>query len=117
MADTIKIDFNVKNWKIKVVERSRGRMKFQIKLNAEEADAFRNFTNSVKPKEISLDDFIRSIFFRGIQSLEKQITEDLVKHMEENRQDFEASGFTFDTSGNLTGVDESQASGAVEIVE
>ena len=111
----IKFDFN--NWKIKIEERSRNRMKFQIKLGSEESEAFKTFANSVKPTEISMEDFVRSIFFRGVQSLEKQITEDLVKHMEENKEQYEASGFTFDDAGNLTGVDEASASGTVEVVE
>ena len=91
-------------------------MKFQIKLNQEEADAFRNFADSVKPHEIGLDDFIRSIFFAGIRSLEEKLTTNLIQHMEENREDYEASGFTFDTSGNLTGVNE-DVSGSIEVVE
>jgi len=37
--------------------------------------------------------------------------------MEENRADYEASGFTFDESGKLTGVDEATASGSIEVVE
>ena len=117
MSESNKLKLNFRNWKVKIVERSRGRMKFQLKLNQEEAEAFRNFVNTVKPENIELEEFIRSIFFRGVQSLEQQITQDLVKHMEENRSDYEASGFTFDASGNLTGVDESQASGTVEVVD
>tara|TARA_R110000824_G_scaffold360913_1_gene548677 strand:+ start:542 stop:892 length:351 start_codon:yes stop_codon:yes gene_type:complete len=112
-----KIKFDFKNWKIKIEERSRNRMKFQLKLGSEEAEAFKTFTNSVKPTEISMEDFVRSIFFRGVQSLEKQITEDLVKHMEKNKAEYEASGFTFDEAGNLTGVDEAAASGTIEILE
>ena len=116
MSDN-KIKFDFKNWKVKIVERSRNRMKFQLKLGTEEAEAFKTFANSVKPTEISMEDFVRSIFFRGVQSLEKKITEDLVKHMEENKAEFEASGFTFDEEGNLTGVDGASASGTVEVVE
>ena len=37
--------------------------------------------------------------------------------MEENRSEYEASGFTFDTEGKLTGVDEASASGSVDIIE
>ena len=116
MSDN-KIKFDFHNWKVKIVERSRNRMKFQLKLGTEEAEAFKTFANSVKPTEVSMEDFVRSIFFRGVQSLEKKITEDLVKHMEENKEQYEASGFTFDDAGNLTGVDESSTSGTVEVVE
>lgn len=92
-------------------------MKFSLKLNAEEAQAFTNFSNSVKPDNIQMNDFVRSIFFAGIRAIEDRLTTDLVQHMEKNRADFEASGFTFDASGKLTGVDEATASGAIEIVE
>ena len=92
-------------------------MKFQLKLNQEEAEAFRNFANTVKPEELGMEDFVRSIFFNGVRSLEEQLTNNLVQHMEENRADYEASGFTFDASGNLTGVDEATASGAIEVLD
>ena len=92
-------------------------MKFQLKLTQEEAEAFRNFANSVKPEDISMTDFIKSIFFREVQTLEKQITTDLVKHMEEHKEEYAASGFTFDDDGKLTGVDEAVASGTIEVVD
>ena len=92
-------------------------MKFNIKLNQEEAEAFRNFANTVKPEELGMEDFVRSIFFNGVRSLEEQLTTNMVKHMEENRSDYEASGFTFDASGKLTGVDEATASGAIEVLD
>ena len=91
-------------------------MKFQLKLNQEEAEAFRNFANSVKPEEISMGDFVRSLFFNGVRALEQELTTNMVQHMEANRDEYEASGFTFDASGKLTGVDEATASGSVDIV-
>ena len=117
MTKTVEFAFNPEGWKIKTEFRSKNRMKFQLKLNQEEAEAFKNFANSVKPDQLTMNDFVRSIFFNGIRSLEEQLTSNLVQHMEENREEYEASGFTFDASGNLTGVDESSASGAIEIVE
>jgi len=92
-------------------------MKFQLKLNQEESEAFRNFANNVKPTEISMSDFVRSIFFNGVRGLEKELTQNMVKHMEANRDEYEASGFTFDDAGKLTGVNESSASGSVEVIE
>jgi len=112
-----KINFKPDNWKIKVTDRSKNRMKFQLKLNQDESEAFKNFSNSVKPDEIGMEDFVRSIFFAGIRTLEEQLTSNLVKHIEENREDFEASGFTFDPSGNLTGVDDASGAGHISITE
>jgi|3_EtaG_2_1085321.scaffolds.fasta_scaffold02760_5 hypothetical protein len=117
MTQDLKFEFHPDEWKIKTFERSRRRMKFQVKLNQEEAAAFTNFANSVKPDNVQMNDFVRSIFFAGIRSIEESITSNLVKHMEENRSDYEASGFTFDEEGNLTGVDEEIAEGSVEVVE
>ncbi len=112
-----KITFNPDGWKIKTEYRSKNRMKFQLKLSQEEAEAFKNFASNVKPDEITMNDFVRSIFFNGVRTLEQQLTTNLVQHMEENREEYEASGFTFDTSGNLTGVDEATTSGSIEVVE
>ena len=117
MTQQTKFTFNPRGWKIKIEYRSKNRMKFQLKLNKEEAEAFKNFSNTVKPEELGMEDFVRSIFFNGVRSLEEQLTNNLVQHMEENRADYEASGFTFDASGKLTGVDEATASGAIEVLD
>ena len=92
-------------------------MKFQLKLNQEETEAFKNFANNVKPHDLGMGDFVRSIFFNGVRALEEQLTSNLVQHMEQNREEYEASGFTFDVSGKLTGVDESTASGSIETID
>jgi len=117
MSQELKFAFNPEGWKIKTEYRSKNRMKFQLKLNQEESEAFKNFANSVKPEDLGMQDFVRSIFFNGVRALEEQLTANLVQHMEENREDYEASGFTFDASGKLTGVDEATASGSIEVVE
>ena len=48
MTETIKLD--IKSWNIKQKDRSKGRMKFQIKLNKSESESFKVFTGTVKPK-------------------------------------------------------------------
>tara|TARA_R110000782_G_scaffold102791_5_gene190173 strand:+ start:9464 stop:9826 length:363 start_codon:yes stop_codon:yes gene_type:complete len=113
------ITFKPEGWKVKTTERTKGRMKFQVKLNQEEGDAFRNFMNSVKPDHINVDEFVRSIFFSGVQTLERTLTENLVTHMEANRGEFEASGFSFDTEGKFLGVaeDEAVSDETVEVIE
>ena len=117
MNNNLKFAFNSEGWKIKTEYRSKNRMKFQLKLNQEESEAFRNFANAVKPHELDMNDFVRSIFFNGVRSLEQELTQNMVSHMEENRSEYEASGFTFDEEGKLTGVDEATASGTIEVVD
>ena len=92
-------------------------MKFQLKLDKQEAEAFRNFANTVKPTEINMNDFVRSIFFNGVRALEEELTQNMVKHIEANREEYEASGFSFDEEGKLAGVGDESTSGTVETVE
>ena len=117
MSKNVKFTFNPDGWSIKVEYRSKDRMKFQLKLNKEEAEAFKNFSNTVKPDNVNMNDFVRSIFFNGVRALEEQLTQNLVQHMEENKEEYEASGVTFDEGGKLTGVDESTASGSFEVID
>ena len=117
MTESLKFAFRPEGWSIKTEYRSRNRMKFQLKLDKQEAEAFRNFANTVKPAEINMNDFVRSIFFNGVRHLEEELTTNMVKHIQENREDYEASGFTFDEEGKLTGVSDDSTSGSVEVVE
>jgi hypothetical protein len=75
-----KVSFSLDDAKIKVTERSRGRMKIQIKLSKEEAEGFKNFCN-VKPPEMSEEVFYRQIFFAGCNSMTQQIQELYEEHM------------------------------------
>lgn len=117
MSKNVKFTFNPDGWSIKVEYRSKDRMKFQLKLNKEEAEAFKNFSNTVKPDNINMNDFVRSIFFNGVRALEEQLTKNLVQHMEENQEEYEASGFTFDEEGKLTGLADGSEVGDVEVIE
>ncbi len=117
MSNDLKFAFHPEGWNIKIDYRSKNRMKFQLKLNQEEAEAFRNFANAVKPTDLGMTDFVRSLFFHGIRALEQELTTNMVQHMEQNREDYEASGFNFDDQGKLVGIDEATASGNVDIVE
>lgn len=73
--DKVSVSFN--DAKFKITERSRGRMKIQIKLSKEEAEGFKNFCN-LKPPELDDDSFYRQIFLAGCNVMTQQIM-DLVK--------------------------------------
>ena len=49
---TESITLNFEDWDIKLSDRTRDRMKLQIKLSKDEALAFKNFMTMVKPPEI-----------------------------------------------------------------
>ena len=93
-------------------------MKLYVKLNAQEAEAFKNFSDTVKPPDASLDDFIKGLFFAGIEKFEENLNQQIVKHMEENREQYEASGFTFDDDGKFVSVpQETEEQGTVQTIE
>ena len=69
-------------------------MKLQIKLSKDEAIAFKNFADVCKPQEITDDDFIKTVFITGIESLNKQLAEMVQKYAAENRDELAASGIT-----------------------
>jgi hypothetical protein len=72
-----KVSIDLKDAKFKITERSRGRMKIQIKLSKEEAEGFKNFCK-LKPPELDEDTFYRQIFLSGCNVMTQQIM-DLVK--------------------------------------
>ena len=110
---------NMENWKVSVKERTRSRMKIQVKLSAEEAEALRNFLGAAKPEDVSNDTFFKALFMKGWEGYHQDIEEKYVKHIEENKEDYEASGFTFDESGKLTGYGDAtvEGEGEVEVIE
>ena len=67
-------------------------MKLQIKLGKEEALAFKNFTEMVKPPEIDEHDFLKGIFKIGIETMEMRLMEAIKEHAEENNIDLSAVG-------------------------
>ena len=73
------VSLNLDNSKVKFLERSRGRMKIQVKLNKEEAEGFKNFM-MVKPPELDEDTFFKQIFFAGCNVMFAQIQEMINQH-------------------------------------
>jgi len=67
------INLNGDNWSPKIKQRSRGRMKIGFKLSKDEALSFSNWMKVVRPDEINDDNFFKTIFFNGIEYLNKQL--------------------------------------------
>lgn len=91
-----KIKFDGSNWKVKSTERSRGRMKINIKLSKDESEGFKNWANLVRPDTISDEDFFKQIFFNGIEFLNQklqQISQQIINDPE-IRKNLEASGIS-----------------------
>lgn len=93
-TETKGILLDVNNWKINISDRSRGRMKLQIKLSKDEAVAYKNFAEVCKPEEISDDDFMRTVFITGIEALNQQLANLVQAYAKENREELASSGIT-----------------------
>lgn len=66
------VSLSLEDTKFKLVERSRGRMKIQIKFSKEEAEGFKNFCK-LKPPELEDELFYKQIFFAGCNAMTEQI--------------------------------------------
>jgi len=81
--------FDVSKWSVKVLYRTKDRMKITFKLSKDESEAFQSFQNQTKPDEISDDKFVKSIFFLGLttleQNLQQSIAEEMAKHVEDEQ--------------------------------
>lgn len=84
--DTVSVSFN--DAKFKITERSRGRMKIQIKLSKEEAEGFKNFCK-LKPPELDDDTFFKQIFFAGCNVMTEQIQALVQAHKAEQAEEGE----------------------------
>ena len=75
------------DWTITVEHRNRNRMKINFKLSREETTAFTNFKNQTKPDQISEENFIKSIFFLGLSTLETNLAAKITEELAKNDED------------------------------
>jgi hypothetical protein len=93
-SNETRIRIDVDSWKIKTRERRNNRMRLQINLSKDEALAFKNFAAVCKPEEVSDEDFMKTVFLTGIESLNQQLADLVQKYAKENKAELEASGIT-----------------------
>tara|TARA_Y100000296_G_C4988828_1_gene164337 strand:- start:72 stop:434 length:363 start_codon:yes stop_codon:yes gene_type:complete len=110
-----KISLDIGSWKLKLEERKRNRMKLTIKFNKEESESYKSFAETVKPNGVSDDQFVRTIFYMGIQELNDQLTEKVQEYAETHKEELEASGIHIPDLSGVTAVSAEPA--GVEIVE
>jgi uncharacterized alpha/beta hydrolase family protein len=109
------LKLNIEDWNIKIKERSKQRMKLQVKLSKDEAVAFKNFADTCKPVEVSDEDFVKVIFVTGFETLNRQLAEMVSSYAKENKEELASSGITVleDEDGAVT-LEDSTAQGENE---
>ena len=69
-------NFDVSNWKIKLEKTKRkGRVKVSFKLSKEESEGFTAFMDTVKPDKLAAEDFMKVLFFKGVEALNIEFSE------------------------------------------
>ena len=96
MSDNNEIDIKEKigtltpdNWIVKVDHRSKYRMKINFKLSKDETEAYSNFKNHTLPDGVSENDFIKSVFFLGLSTLEANLAEKYQEQIDKMNEDVE----------------------------
>lgn len=89
-------------------------MKLHINLDKDETQAFKNFMGTVKPEEVPVEQFIRHVFFMGIEALKSQLIERVQQYAEEHADELAASGIDVN---QLTEEPEVKVEGNVEVIE
>lgn len=91
--ETVSFDFS--KWKIRNQTRRNGlNMRLIINLDKDQSLAFKNFTKIVKPQEVSNDDFIKTIFLTGVETMNDKLTQLIKQYAKENKADLESSGIS-----------------------
>tara|TARA_R110000765_G_scaffold402314_1_gene498025 strand:+ start:360 stop:686 length:327 start_codon:yes stop_codon:yes gene_type:complete len=70
------------DWGVKIQHRNRNRMKITFKLSQDEAAAFNSFRDATCPEGLEEENFVKSIFFLGLTTLEQNVTQKLAESME-----------------------------------
>jgi len=66
-------------------------MKIQIKMGAEETQAFNNFMTELRPDHVTVDDFVRTLFYKGVEKFQEELFQKMQNYMEEHKDDIDAS--------------------------
>jgi len=66
-------------------------MKLTIKMGVEETEAFKNFMSELRPPHVTEEDFVRTIFYKGVEKFQEELMEKMKEYMEENQDKIDAS--------------------------
>jgi hypothetical protein len=108
----LKVSFDSSKAKIefKDSEHKRGRMKVTLKFGAEEAEGFVNFCKLAKPDQMAQDDFVKFIFYKGVESLQLEFARRVEEFKQSNPEEFAKLKADLDSAIE-------QSEGSVTIVE
>ena len=92
--DTVLVSF--KNAKVKTKNFNRGRMKITVNLSKEEAEGFVNFKKAMLPEGANETEFLKTIFFMGLDQFHKNAINMMQKYVAENEEKLREDGVDVD---------------------
>ena len=113
-ANLIKLSSSNVNAKIEVKKgnHKEGRMKVTLKFSKDEAEGFNNFCKLAKPENITQDNFVKFLFYKGVEALQKDLVKSLEEYREKHPEEYEKIKAELDTiqaeqpTGSVTVADE-----------
>jgi len=87
-----KIKLSLDNTKSKVEfktgQHKKGRMKVTLKFSGDEAQGFTNFCKLAKPDGMSQDDFVKFLFYKGVEALQKDFAAKVEEFKQNNPEEY-----------------------------
>jgi beta-N-acetylglucosaminidase len=102
-SKSIKVSFeNSSAWmEFKKTKHKEGRMKVTLKFGKDEAEGFTNFCKLAKPENISQDDFVKFLFYKGVEALQQDFASRLDKYKQENPEEYAKLKAEFDATQSV----------------
>ena len=90
------------NWKIRITQKRKNRIKLQFNLDKDEALAFKNFSDMFQPllaakkglevEKYGQDQFIRDVFIQGFNAINMEFTSFMNQAISENEEELRELG-------------------------
>lgn len=111
-SKNLKVSFTNSRAKIEFKEKGHkaGRMKVTLKFNKDEAEGFTNFCKLAKPENLSQDDFVKFLFYKGVEALQHDFAQRIEQFRQENPEEFARIKSEMESK-------QEQSQGSVTIVE
>jgi len=91
-----KINLSFKNVRVRTKTYNRGRMKITVNLSKEEAEGFVNFKKTVLPEGANESEFLKTVFFMGLEQFHNNAINMMKKYVEENEDKLRSEGVDVD---------------------
>lgn len=88
-----------------------GRMKVTLKFNKDEAEGFNNFCKLAKPENISQDNFVKFLFYKGVEALQKDLVKSLEDYKDKHPDEYQK------IQQELASIEKQSQEGSVTIAE